>query len=322
MHPSTSQRPRPHRLSTPVAPTLLTLGNGVCGLASASFAAHATPGQHWPLIFAGVLIFVAMLFDVLDGGVARLLGQTSRFGAELESLCDAVSFGVAPALLLLRVGTDIHPAALWTIAALYLVAVVLRLARFNLESESDDGHEWFTGLPSPAAGGMIGALAIVAGSGWPFWLPSAAVQVLPSETSVLRYVTSFAPGIAVLLSALMVSRVRYPHAVNQLVRGNWSGASVALALLAAVAAVSIGAWAAPVILAAFILASPLVAIWRFFMIPEETTGPAPAIRRFRFRTRRAAAPMANGKDKPASIADEKHRADQRLRVAKSRKVRM
>lgn len=322
MHPSTSKRPGPHRPSIPVLPTLLTLGNGVCGLASASFAAQAAAGQHGPLIFAGVLIFVAMVFDVLDGGAARLLRQTSRFGGELESLCDAVSFGVAPALLLLRLGHGFQPALVWTIAALYLVAVLFRLARFNLESEADERHEWFTGLPSPAAGGMLGALAIVAGSGWPFWLPGSALELLPSEASVLRSASSAAPVIALLLAALMVSHVPYPHTVNQLVRGKWNWLTLALGLLGLAAAVCAGAWAAPIVLAGFIIASPLAAAWQALTIEPETTGPEPPIRRFRFRTRLADKSMPSANGKPASLSPEKRRTDERLRVSKSRKVRM
>jgi CDP-diacylglycerol---serine O-phosphatidyltransferase len=322
MHPSTSKRSGPHRLGIPLAPTFLTLGNGVCGLASASYAAHATSGEAWPLIFAGALIFIAMIFDALDGAAARLLRQTSRFGAELESLCDAVSFGVAPALLLIRLGRDFHPAVLWAIAALYLVAVLLRLARFNLEAESDDRHEWFTGLPSPAAGGMIAALAIVAASGWPFWLPTSVAQLLPSEASVLRYTSNAAPVVALLMSALMVSRVPYPHTVNQIVRGKLTVETLALILFAIVTALALGPWAAPVVLAVFMAVSPVVAAWQLWTIPAEITGPEPAVRRFRFRARRADPPMPNGNGKAAPLAPEKHRSDDRVRVSKSRKVRM
>ena len=88
-----------------VFPTLLTLGNAACGFGAITFAAKVGPdpaGEH-DLFLSAVLIFLAMLFDMLDGSVARWAKQTSEFGAQLDSLCDAVSFGVAPAFLMLRV---------------------------------------------------------------------------------------------------------------------------------------------------------------------------------------------------------------------------
>jgi CDP-diacylglycerol--serine O-phosphatidyltransferase len=308
-------------MGIPLVPTLLTLGNGVCGLASASYAAQASAGEAWPLIFAGLLIFVAMVFDVLDGGVARLLRQTSRFGGELESLCDAVSFGVAPALVLIRLGADFYPALLWAIAALYLVAVLLRLARFNLEAESDDRHEWFTGLPSPAAGGMIASLAIVAASGWPFWLPAEVTQLLPAEASMLRYASNAAPWIALLLAALMVSWVPYPHTVNQIVRGKRKLGTLILVAIGVATAAVLGAWSATIVLAVFVIGSPLKTTWLFWTRPQETTGPQPVLSRFRFRARRGE-PPSNGHGKATPLSIEKKSSEERVRLSKSRKVRM
>src|ERR1043165_9031388 len=92
-------------------PTMVTLGNLVCGFASIMLAMRANnipvmlpPGAvHYKpddyLYLAGILIFVAMIFDVLDGSVARLTKSTSKFGMEMDSLCDVVSFGAAPAVL-------------------------------------------------------------------------------------------------------------------------------------------------------------------------------------------------------------------------------
>ena len=83
-----------------VLPTLLTLGNAACGFGAITFAAKVGPdpaGEH-DLFLSAVLIFLAMLFDMLDGSVARWAKQTSEFGAQLDSLCDAMSFGVAPGL--------------------------------------------------------------------------------------------------------------------------------------------------------------------------------------------------------------------------------
>lgn len=152
---------------------------------------------------------------------ARLTRQTSELGAQLDSLCDAISFGVAPAFLMLQFVTKelpvegwlaFHPRLLWTIAALFVVCAVLRLARFNVETDEEDAHEEFRGLPSPAAAGAIVA--------FPFAMPT-----LTSWTSgesgtwveqmlagwVVPGVRTMLPLFALVLACLMVSRVRYPH---------------------------------------------------------------------------------------------------------------
>ena len=93
-----------------IIPTLLTLGNGVCGFAAIACAgkmgqAGATPeSDSFYLALGGWLVLAAMVFDALDGYIARLSRTASKFGGELDSLCDAISFGVAPAFLLLRLG--------------------------------------------------------------------------------------------------------------------------------------------------------------------------------------------------------------------------
>src|SRR5438128_500110 len=120
-----------------IIPTLLTLGNAVCGLASMACASKigSADGDLY-FTLSGWLIIAAMLFDALDGYVARLSKSASDFGLQLDSLCDAISFGAAPAFLLLRLGPSSQPLArlhlaLAVIAALYMVCAILRLARFN-----------------------------------------------------------------------------------------------------------------------------------------------------------------------------------------------
>ncbi|HFQ88674.1 MAG TPA: CDP-diacylglycerol--serine O-phosphatidyltransferase [Desulfobulbus sp.] len=103
---------------------------------------------------AAVAILVAAVFDGLDGRVARLTGTTSRFGMELDSLCDLVSFGVAPAILAYLWALTPYGRYGWLAAFLYVATTALRLARFNSQSEETPGHD-FVGLPCPAAAGMI-----------------------------------------------------------------------------------------------------------------------------------------------------------------------
>ena len=110
-------------------------------------------GNFYP---AAIAILVAGIFDGLDGRVARMTGSTSRFGMELDSLCDLVSFGVAPALLAYLWALTPYGRYGWLAAFLYVATTALRLARFNsMAEETDKKHHDFVGLPCPAAAGAI-----------------------------------------------------------------------------------------------------------------------------------------------------------------------
>ena len=214
-----------------IVPSLLTLGNGVCGFAAIACASKIlsddfVPTNDFWFTLSGWLIVAAMVFDMLDGYVARLSKTASRFGGELDSLCDAVSFGVAPAFLLLKMGPGWEPRPLLHqllagIATLYMVCAILRLARFNVETSPDPAaHKRFRGLPSPGAAGCIASLAILRGQ-----LPERLVQALPdidpaiAQQVVDRLVEVMAPVGAVLVALLMVSRIPYPHVTKQVLRG-------------------------------------------------------------------------------------------------------
>jgi CDP-diacylglycerol--serine O-phosphatidyltransferase len=200
-----------------IIPTLLTLGNAACGFAALAAASktEASPSGEAYFALAGWLIIAAMVFDALDGYVARLSKTASKFGAELDSLCDAVSFGAAPAFLLLRMGPGWEPRPLLHqllagIATLYLVCVLLRLARFNVESASEgSAHKRFRGLPSPGAAGCIASLAILRGE-----------PVPGLDTSVLQAGVEIAATLGALcIALLMVSRIPYPHVTKKILRG-------------------------------------------------------------------------------------------------------
>lgn len=105
---------------------------------------------------AAVAIIVSGVFDGLDGRVARLTGTTSKFGMEYDSLCDLVAFGVAPAVLAYEWVLRPYGRYGWLAAFLYVATTALRLARFNSQDTTSTNNE-FTGLPCPAAGGMIAA---------------------------------------------------------------------------------------------------------------------------------------------------------------------
>lgn len=204
----------------------MTLGNAVCGFASVAIAsrirldgpspAPAADNNFYFLVSAG-LILGAMIFDALDGYVARLSKSCSEFGGQLDSLCDAVSFGLAPAFLLLRVGQDwqnqvLFRQAIAVIAGLYLVCALLRLARFNLENSPDpSSHKRFKGLPSPAAAGCLATLVILRGELSFDWVGL-------NEQMLRNIIMVWAPLGALVVALLMVSNFPYPHFTNQLVK--------------------------------------------------------------------------------------------------------
>jgi CDP-diacylglycerol--serine O-phosphatidyltransferase len=212
-----------------VLPTLLTLGNGVCGFAAivcASEVGHGNDAGKY-LALSGWLIIGAMVFDALDGYVARLTKTASKFGGELDSLCDVISFGVAPAYLLLQLGPgrDANPymgQVLAALAVLYLVCAVLRLARFNVTSNSPDpsAHKRFQGLPSPGAAGCLASLAVLRGA-LPaklalYWRDSDPLAV---AGTVQRVVESWALLGTLCIALLMVSQIPYPHVTKNILRG-------------------------------------------------------------------------------------------------------
>lgn len=206
-----------------ILPTLLTLGNGLCGFAAIAYASKIVPVPHataeeidYYFFLSACLILSAMIFDVLDGYAARLSKSASDFGGQLDSLCDTISFGVAPAFLLLRLGMDwreqLLGRAVAMIAGLYMVCAVLRLARFNLENSPEPtSHKRFRGLPSPAAAGCVVSLAI---------LRSTPSGIHPQTMAAIVHV--WAPLGTLIAALLMVSRVSYPHITKQILRGRRS----------------------------------------------------------------------------------------------------
>jgi CDP-diacylglycerol--serine O-phosphatidyltransferase len=248
------------RLTLAVLPTLLTLGNGACGLAAIAVAMSIT--LPWPdeqkLFVGGLLIFVGMLFDALDGSAARMTGQSSRFGAELDSLCDAITFGTAPAVIVWRISNVLPNRVNWAIGTLFALCVLIRLARFNVETREDDSHEGFDGLPSPAAAGTIAAFAIA----MPDLAATASEETYPEEirwiaTWLLAFSRYFIPALAVALAALMVSRYQYPHIVQQWVKGRRSPQQIGRALFALVSVFLLHWLALPVAFCYYAFGAPI-----------------------------------------------------------------
>lgn len=222
-----------------VLPSLATLGNLLCGVgaiylcmlsslaAGADLDATTLSNQRLESFFptylaiAAYLIACSMVFDGLDGRLARFARKTSEFGGQLDSLCDVVSFGVAPAMLVLCIARPEDIAALsvwermhwraeWVMAATFVCCAALRLAKFNVENvQGESAHMGFRGLPTPAAAAVIMGLVIV----------HQGLLIDLESHAIARVVSLALPPTAMALGLLMVSRFAYPHIINAVLRG-------------------------------------------------------------------------------------------------------
>ncbi len=213
-------------------PNLMTAGNLLCGfMAILHIVGRFQPAElgtqryHWAIGF----ILVACLFDLLDGRLARLSGQSSDFGREFDSLADIVSFGIAPALLVhdivLREFDNNLGKVGWMISCGYLVCGAMRLARFNCLAAMEDGSGTrstsFRGCPIPAAAGVIVSLTLFL-----LWLDGEN-----REIGRWKYAL---PVLMVLLSYLMVSNIEYPtfKSINLRTRRSFQWVLVSIVILA------------------------------------------------------------------------------------------
>jgi len=141
-----------------IIPSIFTMGNMLMGFVSILFSAkYVSPfGDHDYLLIAGILIFIGAFFDACDGAIARALNVESEIGMQLDSLADAVSYGIAPGVLAYQAYLHKLPEIFGVsvgviVASIFPVCAVYRLARFNTE----EGGQGFTGLPSPPAGIIV-----------------------------------------------------------------------------------------------------------------------------------------------------------------------
>jgi CDP-diacylglycerol---serine O-phosphatidyltransferase len=186
-----NRRPRRETLQRGVVilPSAFTLGNLFFGIYA---IVAATRGD---FLWAGWFIVLAGVLDMLDGSVARFTRTGSAFGAELDSLVDAISFGVAPGFIMYQLFfTDTQWS--WLLSYVYVVAVVVRLARFNIE-QGGEAKRHFHGLPSPAAGMTLAA-----------YYPFSGTAFFQDQLAHLPWQQVVGVGM-VLLSVLMVSHVPY-----------------------------------------------------------------------------------------------------------------
>lgn len=235
-------------------PTWCTLGNGVCGILAIievgiGLALQEGEDLHraWHLHLAAWLVLAGMAFDGADGFVARALRATSDYGAMLDSLCDLLSFGAAPAFLVFAIAWRPELLAerwperlLLATSAAYAVGAIVRLARFTSNTTPDeDAHRTFRGLPSPAAAGVVIGAVLASGL-----LP---VEEVAPASGWFRW--SLLAG-TLAAAALMVSSVPYPHVINRYLKTASPLLLIGLALAAGMllyflggAAVSFAFWA-------------------------------------------------------------------------------
>jgi len=175
-----------------VVPSAFTLGNLFFGLWAIVAAYNGNfRWAAWFIVFAAVL-------DTLDGRLARRTKTTSRFGEELDSLVDVVSFGVAPALIIYFLEFANAGRFGWVLSYFYVVAAAVRLARYNVVSAGKP-TAWFTGMPSPAAGMTLATFYPFSQTEW--YRASLAVLDLQEQGLAI---------LALMLAVLMVSGVKYP----------------------------------------------------------------------------------------------------------------
>jgi len=271
---------RKRRLTLAVLPTLLTLGNAVCGLAAISIAMSTNLGWELEnqLLVAGILIFGGMLFDALDGSAARMTGQESQFGAELDSLCDAITFGTAPAVIVWQYseGIGLPRKVTWAIGALFTLCVLIRLARFNVETTDDDPHDGFEGLPSPAAAGTIAAFVIAMPELNAYTMETTSETGKQIAEQLLLGSQIFVAALTLTLAYLMVSRFQYPHVFQQLLRGRRAPHQIGQALFVLIGALLLHWLALPIAFCYYAFASPIKSLfqrWRQKEAPQETPSP-------------------------------------------------
>ena len=169
------------------APSMFTAANMACGFSAVPLAFN--DHSHW----AAALMTLAIVMDICDGAVARLVGATSPFGVQLDSLADLISFGLAPAVLVYTWVLPEWPVVAWFAAFLWLACAAFRLARFNFTIDPHADKRYFVGMPSPGAAGVVIATVVA--------LDSPELKVGPGI--LLPVVISVVPAV------LMVSTVRF-----------------------------------------------------------------------------------------------------------------
>lgn len=171
-----------------IIPNLFTATSAFLGVLSIIYASKGR------IEFACWLVIVSMIFDGLDGRVARITNTSSKFGVEFDSLCDVIAFGCAPAILLYFSIGQYYDRFGAMVSCLFVVFGAIRLARFNIATNNNDISKYFIGLPIPSAAIFV-----------------ATMIVLKIRYDVFKEYSTYLLIAAFLVGILMVSNVRYPN---------------------------------------------------------------------------------------------------------------
>jgi CDP-diacylglycerol--serine O-phosphatidyltransferase len=212
------QESRPAPVLSPQ--NLVTLGNLACGVGAMLLAVQAVLlDEPQRFYHAALWLVLATFLDAIDGKLARFTGTASPLGAQLDSLADAVTFGVAPSVLasalVLALGPEhglaLHPRLILVAPIVYACCAVLRLARFNVDQECKDlgtAHAHFIGLPTPGAAALPIALVL-------FYFGIADMKLVQFEPATVEawraWMLRLVPVSLITVAILMVSRAPYPH---------------------------------------------------------------------------------------------------------------
>lgn len=252
---------------------MLTLANMICGFyaivhVGAVIWRDGQPDPENSFQAAAVAILIAMVFDMLDGRVARMTNSTSDFGAQLDSLADAITFGVAPGVMVAMLhamgryggGDPFWSKMAWVFGMAYACAAVIRLARFNVETtdHSEEAHSVFKGLPSPAAAGVVATLVLL--------------QYELRETAFGTVLLNAMPFVALAAGYLMVSRFSYVHVANRYLKGRKPAEYLTGIVFGAVLAFLFPEITIALIFCGFALSGPAVG-FRNWMLGVETPEP-------------------------------------------------
>ena len=178
------------KITRSVIPNLLTIGNAFSGFAAVIFISQGN------FNFAAFYIVMAGIFDMFDGIVARILRATSELGAELDSLCDAISFGLAPSFFLYKIYFEQFGVIGILFSSIPLLAGIYRLARFNAQLTSFEDKLYFSGLPIPA-----GALTLLS-----YIIFYIDTNFFPIETTKILTIS-----ITISVGICMVSRIKFAN---------------------------------------------------------------------------------------------------------------
>ncbi len=242
-----------------ILPNLFTLSSIFCGFYAAVTAAAVVPGQERETLYrACVAVLFSMIFDAVDGRVARLTRTQSEFGVQMDSLADVISFGATPALIAWHWGLNGFGTAGLLACFVYCACAVVRLARFNvLAAHSTGPSNYFIGLPTPAAAGLLVAIIIA----------TINRDSMPTESQL------WPPYLLVLLGFFMVSNIRFPtFKATRMTKSVFAAiASLFGALL--VVGIQVGPSIAIIaLMGAYLLYGTGHTIWRYFKPPNDPDG--------------------------------------------------